>query len=582
MAYFNGMRQYCIKNSLVMDPEDVKLIQKNHMKKLKHVLSLLFLKQLSREITIKYLETLDSYIDIFLYLYQKLLYSAGFPVFEKGRVMSSNQGTNNTIVFNCIIPSYEQFPRDLHLQTLNMASHILTKICQSNEADQRELAYHIEEYITLKYVIKINSKISSSTFYILRYAFNNKIPITALGNGLFQIGNGKNSTLISGSSTSADSAIGARVACDKYICNNLLRQAGIPIPAQMIYRNQSEKSWNSPVFDFPVVVKPHDRERGEGVIVNILDEIELKRAVRKTFKISNSVVVEEQITGVCHRIHIINNKFVAAWRRNPPSVIGNGCSSIAQLINERQAKRQNKASLLVSDKKFDEITIKTLEMQNLNLDTVLKKDIKVNFKPFNDPSWGGSIDMMSENIHPENIAVAERISRILRLNNVGIDFMSSDISIPWQNNNARVIEANYAPLSDGLDMSILFKSMINENGIIPIKVFVGGNAAIENAKNFWEQMTDGIFLTNNVCFDKRLINVPLFGNNLYEKCKSLLIDVGTIALICVVNSSEWMESGSPFNQEVEVIDSNDALYDEEDLKNQPKKIKIIELLNGFR
>lgn len=188
--------------------------------------------------------------------------------------------------------------------------------------------------------ILLQMPIGKSTIHILKEAFKKDIPFFHLGEGVYQLGLGSKSIKIDRSTTNIDSAIGSKLSQNKQSTANLLRLAGLPAPIHGITNSKEEALQIARQINFPLVVKPVDLDRGEGVSVNILNENELLKAFDLAYNLSKKkqVIVEKQVSGVCHRLFIVDDKLLYAVKRLPICVIANGYNTIEELIEKTNKK----------------------------------------------------------------------------------------------------------------------------------------------------------------------------------------------------------------------------------------------------
>ena len=200
-------------------------------------------------------------------------------------------------------------------------------------------------------------------------------------------------------------------------------------------------------ISYPIVTKPVDGNHGKGATTNILNWEDALRGMQAAKKFSRGVIVEKFIAGFDHRVLVINYKFICAAKRTPASVIGDGKSTIQQLIdkvNEDPRRGYGHEKVLTSIK-VDEFTEKILKEKNLSLNSVLKKDEELWLKPTANISTGGTATDVTDLVHPDNIFMCERIARIVGLDICGIDIMTPDLSQPISDIGGAVLEVNAAP-----------------------------------------------------------------------------------------------------------------------------------------
>jgi cyanophycin synthetase len=292
-----------------------------------------------------------------------------------------------------------------------------------------------------------------STSTIISAAQERNIPVIRTTGGYFMFGYGKYQKRIAASIAETTGYIGVDIACDKDITKRVLDEACIPVPKGALVRKEASLNEVAEEIGFPLVVKPWDGNQGKGVTGNINDMAALQKAYALAEAYSNPVIVEKYITGTDHRFLVVNYKFIAAAKRIPACVIGNGSSTIQELIDEvntdpaRGDGHQNSMTKI----KVDEFTLNLLERKKLSLQSVVEKGECVYLKDTANLSTGGTAEDVTDEVHEENIRLAERIARIIGLDICGIDIMAPDVSTPITKNGGAILEVNAAP---GLRMHI--------------------------------------------------------------------------------------------------------------------------------
>jgi cyanophycin synthetase len=239
-------------------------------------------------------------------------------------------------------------------------------------------------------------------------------------------------------------------------------------------------------------------------------------------KINELLVVEKFLSGADYRILVINGKFTAAARRDPAFIVGDGTSTIRQLIDEinLDPKRGFGHEKVLTRIKVDYMTERLLSQKNLTLQSIIPKDEKFYIKTTANLSAGGMAIDVTDEVHPMTKTMSERISQIIGLNVIGIDLITTDHRIPLSNNNGGVIEVNAAPgfrmhvnPSEGKprDAAGAVVDMLFPPGSkydIPIAAVTGTNGKTTttrlishilglNGKSVGMTSTDGIIIGNN-------------------------------------------------------------------------------------
>ncbi|HEX2976952.1 MAG TPA: Mur ligase family protein, partial [Bacteroidales bacterium] len=199
-------------------------------------------------------------------------------------------------------------------------------------------------------------------------------------------------------------------------------------------------------FGYPLVIKPNDGNQGKGVTVNIRTEEALIAAFRKAKEYSEIIIAEKFYAGHDYRILVINYELVAASLRTPALVIGDGISTISELIREvnKDPRRGDEHENILTKIRIDDSTIEMLRKQNLGLNSIIPEGTRVILKHTANLSTGGTAEDVTHLVHPGITAVLQRAARVIGLDICGIDFVCNDISKPLDKECA-IIEVNAAP-----------------------------------------------------------------------------------------------------------------------------------------
>jgi cyanophycin synthetase len=291
-------------------------------------------------------------------------------------------------------------------------------------------------------------RLGPSTGSIVDEAVKRKIPFIRLNrHSLVQLGYGINQRRIQATVASTTSNIAVEIACDKEDTKNLLEAAQIPVPKGIIVYDEEDLERAIKKLGYPLVTKPIDGNHGKGATTDLKNLEEAKAGFYAAKKYSKAVICERFIVGRDHRVLVINYKFVAAALRTPAAVIGDGKSTIQQLIDQVNSdpRRGYGHEKTLTSIKVDEFTENIFRDKNFTLDTVLEKDYELWLKPTANLSTGGTATDVTDTVHPSNIVMAERIARIIGLDICGIDIMAPDLRDPIAENGGAVLEVNAAP-----------------------------------------------------------------------------------------------------------------------------------------
>ncbi len=263
---------------------------------------------------------------------------------------------------------------------------------------------------------------------------------------LFQLGYGKNRKFFQAAASNHTSLIAADMVQDKFLTKAFLNRNFFPTPAGFKARSLAELSQSIYQLSPPFVVKPIDGNHGRGVVLDLVCPIELESAFIFAKKFSNEVLIEEMCWGNDYRVLIMSGKVVAAAHRKPATVVGDGFSTIEELIEQKNAEPGRGEGHLNSLTKIvlDEAALTYLAKKQISLVSIPKKNEMVSLRGNANLSTGGTAIDVTHAIHPEIKALSERAARVVNLDICGIDLIHSEISQPV-NKNTKIIEINAAP-----------------------------------------------------------------------------------------------------------------------------------------
>jgi cyanophycin synthetase len=308
--------------------------------------------------------------------------------------------------------------------------------------------YNLEYDIQQMREIRENTRLGPSTGSIVGEAIARNIPWIRLNNqSLVQLGYGKNQVRFRATMTEKTSCIAVDIASNKDETKRLLTEQAIPVANGITISSVEGVDDAIRKVGFPLVFKPLDGNHGRGISINIKTKDEAIAAYEHAAKISRKVIVERFITGFDFRVLVIDNKMVAAALRDPAHVVGNGHSTIQELIDlentdpRRGYGHENVLTLIAVDRD----TLDLLDKKGYTLETVPAKGEKVFVKSTANLSTGGTSIDVTDHVHPQNVFICERISKIIGLDICGIDIMAQNLTEPLTENGGVVLEVNAAP-----------------------------------------------------------------------------------------------------------------------------------------
>ncbi len=308
--------------------------------------------------------------------------------------------------------------------------------------------YDVEADIQKMREIRERVRLGPSTGSIVEEAVSRDIPWIRLGtNSLVQLGYGINQMRFQATITCKTSSIAVDIACNKEQTKRMLEAASIPVASGGICVDEEDLDDVIRKIGYPIVIKPLDGNHGKGASINVKNREDAVEGLAYAKKYSHRVIVEKFITGYDFRVLVIDNKLVAAAKREPAHVKGDGKQTIQQLIEEtnRDPRRGYGHENVLTEIDVDRDTTDLLEKLNYTLETVPKKDEVVYLKSTANLSTGGTSIDVTDMMHPENIFLCERISRVIGLDVCGIDIMAENLTQPLKENGGCILEVNAAP-----------------------------------------------------------------------------------------------------------------------------------------
>ena len=329
-----------------------------------------------------------------------------------------------------------------------------------------------------------------STGSMLDEARRRGIPVMRLDEGsYYQLGHGARRQTIQASVTGRTSGVGIEIADDKERTKRILARHGMPVP-----RGESVGTLGGALdvadkLGYPVVVKPLVGNHGRGITVGVRNPEELEAAFDNAKAVYRTVLVERVLLGADFRLLVVNHRFVAAARRDPAHVVGDGASTIQQLVDATNAdpRRGEGHEKIMTKIHLDEATLTLLAKGGMTLESVPAAGQVVLLKTTANLSSGGTATDVTDEVHPAIRTMAERMSRLIGLDVMGIDVVAPHLRLPLQQTGGGICEVNAAPgfrmhlaPSSGTPRNVaapvldmLFPQ--GETGTIPIVAITGTN-----------------------------------------------------------------------------------------------------------
>jgi cyanophycin synthetase len=287
-----------------------------------------------------------------------------------------------------------------------------------------------------------------STAALVRAAENRGIPWLRLNDqSLVQLGHGKYQQRIQATVTSRTPHIAVELASDKEETNKILAMLGLPVPKQELVQSEGQAMRAARRIGFPVVTKPYNGNHGRGISIRLTTDEEVAQGFAAAREHSRSVIVETFMEGDDHRLLVVNGELVAATRRTPGHVVGDGEHTIAQLIEfvNQDPRRGVGHEKVLTRLELDAQAQKMLERAELRADSVPESGRVVYLRSTANLSTGGTACDVTDVIHPDNREMAERAVRAIGLDVGGVDFLSKDITESYRTIGGGICEVNAAP-----------------------------------------------------------------------------------------------------------------------------------------
>ena len=287
-----------------------------------------------------------------------------------------------------------------------------------------------------------------STASLVRAAEQRGIPWLRLNQySLVQFGHGRYQERIQATTTGNTSNIAVELASDKEETNAILRDLGLPVPKQFIVRSGQQAVRAAERIGYPVVLKPLAGNHGRGVSINLRAPEEVEVAFEKAREHGRSVVVESYIEGFDHRLVVIDGKLVAAAKRVPGHVVGDGKHSIAELVDIVNAdpRRGVGHEKVLTRLEFDHQAERLLKKLGYDRDTVPQDGEVVYLRSTANLSTGGTAIDVTDAVHPDNREMAIRAVKAIGLDIGGVDFLTNDITESYRDAGGGICEINAGP-----------------------------------------------------------------------------------------------------------------------------------------
>lgn len=325
---------------------------------------------------------------------------------------------------------------------LPMALAALQALCRGE-------AIELDDDIGALRDLAARAQLGAGTRAIVEAAGKRGIPSVRVSEeaGLIQLGWGKHQKRIRATVTSNTSQLAVEIAGDKDLTKALLHEIGIHVPRGEVVATAEQAVTVARHLGGPVVVKPLGANHGKGVSTALVTPDEVRAAFERARRLRSRIIVERYLEGADHRVIVVDGRFLAAARRSPPQVVGDGRMNVMEMIhaeNANPARGDGRGSVLTRIP-VDETTHEILARQGLSLEAVPPAGMRVMLRGTADLSTGGTAEDVTERTHPEVARACVRAARAIGLDVAGIDLVCRDISQPLHEQGGGIVDVSAAP-----------------------------------------------------------------------------------------------------------------------------------------
>ena len=291
-------------------------------------------------------------------------------------------------------------------------------------------------------------RLGPSTAAIVEEARRRGIPVRRLNTGSFiQLGLGRHLRRLKATMSDQTSIIGVEIAQDKDLTKRILGNIGLSVPAGALAASVDDAVAAANEIGYPVILKPRDGNQGRGISGCLTDAAAVRDAWEAAAALGRAVIVERHSAGRDHRVLVVNGKVVAVAERIAAHVTGNGRSTIRELIADANLdpRRGEGHGSILTLLPADAATEAHLALSGRGLDSVPADGERVFLRGTANLSTGGTSIDRTDEIHPDNVTACELAASVVGLDIAGLDILTPDISVPFHENGAVIIEVNAAP-----------------------------------------------------------------------------------------------------------------------------------------
>jgi cyanophycin synthetase len=431
-------------------------------------------------------------------------------------------------------------------------AEVLVSLLILMTGDKRGPDFHLRKINGVLEKTRLNG---FNQFHFIKNAHEMNIPWEVLHGGIALLGWGANSRWLDSSFTDRTPSISAKMARNKHWASNLLRKAGLPVPPQVMVNSKDELRRQVAEIGFPVVVKPCDQDGGVGVKAHLVSMEQVDQAYDEVAAISKMVILEKHVGGNDYRLQVVDGELQGVLERQPGGVYGDGVTGVLELVKNQNAERKHAQD----DRKYlhaieiDEEAEDQLKSQGLSWTSIPDPGCFVRLRgACNVASGGVPVEILLEQVHPDNKFLAINAANVLRLDVAGIDLLVPDIGISWLESGAYICEVNAQPqMFTTMHGPMLRKLFGKSDGRVPVVLFLGENQRRQSIVDFAEALqNDGVVAGYRTSSGAWIGNycVQQSSRSFYESVKILTVNRLVQCILMEVDSLDDIGSGWPVDK----------------------------------
>lgn len=466
---------------------------------------------------------------------QAIMLLAGFLFFSRLLIVQPPARREGWDSFLVHLPCLGQDEAVLH----ELAHGLAELLGRSDDSSCGELA---DRLASLKKGLARGGLRGFNTSGLLRAADELGIPWSRVVNNVFQFGWGQRARWLDSTFTDETSRIGAALARNKLDTASILRRAGLPVSEHYLARDAEHAVALAERLGFPVVVKPATLDAGAGVAAGLRSADAVRKAFLAARELCPMVMVEKHFEGKDYRLQVCRGAVFQAVNRVPGGVMGDGATDIRRLLemlNSDPQRGDPGSGTLLKRIHCDDEALEVLAEQGLSLQSVPEEGRFVRLRRTANLSTGGMPVSVLDKAHPDNLQLAVRAARALRLDVAGVDLLIDDIAVSWRVSGAVICEVNAQPQVAPRTAVELLARLVEGDGRIPVLMLIGDSASLPGltalADGWAERIAGlGIAAPGRLRCDGELLDAPLDPLATVER---LLLDTTVCGVVVLLDAA---------------------------------------------